>query len=78
MGQTIDNEQRLELSLVEKSFRHRQKFLTEITLFALTLICSVWFTMNILMNVNRKRDSCKKEIKELKGQPKNPSEKKND
>ena len=67
MGQTIDSEQRLELSLLEKSFRHRQKFLTEITLFALILITSVWFTMNILMNVNRKRDGFKKQIKELKG-----------
>ena len=65
------------MSATEKSFRYRAKFGTEITLFVLVMICSVFLTLNHLMSINRKTTTLKEEFKLLQ-RPKNPQDKKND
>ena len=43
------------MTVEEKSFRYRQKFMTEISLYVLGIIVSVFLTMNHLMSVSRKK-----------------------
>eukprot|EP00356_Strombidium_inclinatum_P008928 CAMPEP_0170484874 /NCGR_PEP_ID=MMETSP0208-20121228/4249_1 /TAXON_ID=197538 /ORGANISM="Strombidium inclinatum, Strain S3" /LENGTH=141 /DNA_ID=CAMNT_0010758329 /DNA_START=1 /DNA_END=423 /DNA_ORIENTATION=- len=51
----VDSDEKLSLSIEEKAFRYRQKFMSEITMFILVLILSVVLTMNHSMSVNRKK-----------------------
>mmetsp|Transcript_9767 Transcript_9767/g.16447 ORF Transcript_9767/g.16447 Transcript_9767/m.16447 type:complete len:84 (+) Transcript_9767:197-448(+) len=66
-GYKISDDERFNMTIEEKGFRYRAKFMTEITLYCLTLLLSVFLTLNHLMSVNRKRADYSKKYKELKG-----------
>ena len=70
MSQSMDKEDKLHLSSSEKSFRYRTKFGTEITLYVLIMICSVFLALNHMMSVNRKAKHYKDELKKIQSKPK--------
>ena len=79
----IDSDQKLHMSLEERSFRNRQKFMTEISIYILLMISTVLMTMNHMMSVNRKYRMYSDMYKELPsvknaGKKKDSQAKKND
>ena len=69
---------RLHMTAEEKGFNYRQKFMTEITIYLVTLIGSCFMALNHMMSVNRKRRHYSEEYANLMKAQKNPQDKKND
>ena len=63
INQQMSLDEKATLSVQEKSFRNRQKFQTEISLFALIVLVSIYTSLNILMSINRKRRHYKEFVK---------------
>ena len=63
INQQMSLDEKATLSVQEKSFRNRQKFQTEISLFALIVLVSIYTSLNILMSINRKRRHYKDFVK---------------
>ena len=63
VSQELSSDEKATLSVQEKSFRNRQKFQTEISLFALIVLASIFTSLHILMNINRKRRYYKEIVK---------------
>ena len=65
MSLSVDDEQKMHMSLEERSFTLRQKFMTEISIYILLMMSTVFLTMNHMMSVNRKYRSYKHLYQEL-------------
>ena len=49
-------EEKLQESFVEKEFRLRQQFMTDIHTYQFVLLLGVWLTINFILKVNRDRE----------------------
>ena len=50
------------MSAAERSFKVRQKFSTEIILYSLVMISSVFMSLNHMMSVDRKKNDFEEKI----------------
>ena len=51
-------EEKAHENVVERNFRHRQQFMTDIHTYLFTMLLGVWLTINFVLKVNRARDKC--------------------
>ena len=65
------------MSAAERSFKVRQKFSTEIILYSLVMISSVFMSLNHMMSVDRKKNDFEEKIEKLSQADKSKNEKKN-
>ena len=66
------------MSAAERSFKLRQKFSTEIVIYCLIMISSVFMALNHIMSVDRKKHDYEDKISKIAPADKNKNEKKND
>ena len=50
---TKDDAQKMNESLIEKEFRRRQMFTTDMHIYQLVMICSVLLSLNFIMKLGR-------------------------
>ena len=77
-SQHVDRQEKLQMSAAERSFKLRSKFSTEIVLYCLIMISSVFMALNHMMSVDRKKHDYEFKISKLDPKEKGANEKKND